>query len=93
MGIKKLAIFIGTSAGLARTGPRLQVYLRLFGAILVECSDGNSCYERVTSQIRANSAKPLRRRLRNSSLCICYVGVATPSTPITCKVVRLASGS
>jgi hypothetical protein len=50
-GIKKLAIFIGTSAGMACTGPRFQVYLRLFGAISIECSDEESRYERVTLRI------------------------------------------
>jgi hypothetical protein len=33
IGIKKLAIFVGTSAGMECTGSRLQVYLRVFGAI------------------------------------------------------------
>jgi hypothetical protein len=33
VGIKKLAIFVGTSAGMECTGSRLQVYLRLFDAI------------------------------------------------------------
>src|SRR4051794_35180254 len=75
-GNKKLAIFIRYLRRLACTGPRLQVYLHLFGAIWVESSDGKVCYERVTSRIRGNCTEPLRPRLRNSSLCSCYVALA-----------------
>jgi len=53
----------GTSAGRAFTGPRLQVYLRLFSAICVECSDEKSGDERTKSRIRGNLAKALRHCL------------------------------
>ncbi len=46
------------------TGSRLHVYLRLLGAISVECSDESSCYERVTSQIRQESAETSQAALR-----------------------------
>ena len=93
LGIKKLAIFIGTSAGLACTGPRFQVYLRLLGAISVECSDESPCYERVTSLIARNPAKPLRQHLGNYSLYTCYVALAMQFMLFTSIYGRMASGS
>src|SRR5215212_5749753 len=93
LGNKKLAIFIRYLRRLACTGPRLQVYLHLFGAIWVESSDGKVCYERVTSRIHGNCAKPLRRRLRNSSLCSCYVVVATIFAAFTWALDCMATNS
>jgi hypothetical protein len=75
------------------TGSRFHVYLRLLGAISVECSDESSRYERVTSQIARNPAKPLRRRLRNNSLFSCYVVLATQSTVFTCVFDGMATDS
>ena len=49
---------------MACTGPRFQVYLRLFGAISVECSDGNSCYERRDSRIGGESGETSQTALR-----------------------------
>jgi hypothetical protein len=68
----------------------LQVYLRLSGAISVECSDENPCYERMASAIGGNPAKALRRGLGNSSLCSCYIQMATQSMSLTCGFSRMA---
>ena len=75
------------------TGSRLQVYLRLFGAISLECSDGNKCYERVTSRISGNPAKPLRQHLGNYLLYTCYVALAMQFMLFTSIYARMASGS
>src|SRR6478672_2490514 len=79
-GIKKLAIFIRYLRRYGRA-PALdrRFYLRLSGAISVESSDENPCHERTASAIGGNPAKALRRRLGNSSLCSCYIQLATQS--------------
>jgi hypothetical protein len=74
-------------------GSRFHIYLRLLGTISVECSDGSSGTERVTSGIGRNPANPLRRRLGNNSLFSCYIDPATQFTLLTWAFDFVATGS
>jgi hypothetical protein len=61
---------------MACTGLDFKVCLRLFGVILVECSDEISCSEKAQTRIDGEALKPLRHRLESNTLCSCYIDLA-----------------